>query len=94
LGRLARTLELILPLSHAAWYDARKEVVMIELSEDQVRAIEREPPPPLAVDPRTGQKYRLISEEMYQRIQAVLRPINRAWADPELDVYEQYRRKS
>jgi hypothetical protein len=68
------------------WYDAEKENAMIELTPTQLQAIEREPnKPAVVVDPRTGQQYRLIKEEVYKLMQGVVRPFNRAWDNPEDD---------
>ena len=67
---------------------------MIELKIDQLQALDDCEQPPVAVDPRTGQKYRLIRQELFEKMQAVLRPIDKAWDDSELDVYESYRKKS
>jgi hypothetical protein len=41
-------------------YDAVKDVAMIELRDDQLRALNASEQPPVAVDPRTGQEYLLI----------------------------------
>ena len=55
---------------------------MIELTDDQLRAIDQQTQPASVVDPRTGQTYRLIKEEVYQldwcRSCAPTRPV-RAW---------------
>ena len=37
------------------------------------------------VDPRTGQQYRLIKEEIYQLVRGTLRPLRRGWDDPADD---------
>ncbi len=60
---------------------------MIELREDQLPALTGEQQPPVAVDPRTRQEYLLIRREMYEQLQAVLRPWCRNWeksADDQL----------
>ncbi len=68
---------------------------MIELTEQQRQALDKAEQPPVIVDPGTGQKYRLIREEIYQLVQGTLKPYNRGWEDdPEMDVYEQYRKQS
>ena len=67
---------------------------MIELKDDQLQnALDKEKQPVAVIDPRTGQQYLLIRREMYEKMQGILRPFNRGWDDPELDVYEQYRKK-
>ena len=59
---------------------------MIELSKDQLQAIERESDKPtIVVDPRSGQQFRLIKEEMYKLMQGLIRPMNRNWDNPEDD---------
>ena len=66
---------------------------MIELKEDQLKALDGQEQPPVAVDPRTGQEYLLIRREVYELVRGLLKPFNRGWDDPEMDVYEQYRKK-
>lgn len=67
---------------------------MIELTTEQQRAIEGTEQPVVAVDPRTGQRYRLIRQEVYEVLCGIVKPFNRGWEDdPEMDVYEQYRKK-
>ena len=66
---------------------------MIELKEDQLQALDAQEQPPVVVDPRTGAEFVLIRREMYEKVQKILAPFNRGWDDPELDVYEQYRKK-
>ena len=67
---------------------------MIELREDQLLALDGEQQPPVAVDPRTGQEYLLIKREVYDLVCGIIRPFNRGVEDdPEMDVYEQYRKK-
>ena len=59
---------------------------MIELTKDQQTAID--PPaeqPPVVVDPRTGQEYRLIRREIYDLVRATLKPLGRGWDDPADD---------
>ena len=41
-----------------------KEAAMIELRDHQLQALDTETQPIAVVDPRTGQKYRLIREEI------------------------------
>jgi hypothetical protein len=47
---------------------------MIELTREQQAAIDTEQQPATAVDPRTGQRYRLIREEIYYKLQGLLPP--------------------
>ncbi len=58
---------------------------MIELTERQLQALDAEQPPLAAVDPRTGQEYLLIKREVYERLQGLLRPMNRNWDNPADD---------
>jgi hypothetical protein len=62
-----------------------EEADMIELRDDQLQALDAEKQPATAVDPRTGQVYRLIKQDVYERLQALLRPMNRNWDNPADD---------
>ncbi len=44
---------------------------MIELSDDQLKILDSEPQPGTVVDPRTGQVYRLIKQEVYTFLSAL-----------------------
>lgn len=55
---------------------------MIELTPEQLKALDGPQQPAIAVDPRTGQQYRLIKEEVYKVIQGIVKPFNRGW-DPD-----------
>jgi hypothetical protein len=69
------------------------EVLMIELTPDQQKALDGPEQPAVAVDPRTGQKYRLIRQEVYDLVRGIITPYNRGWEDdPDMDVYEQFRK--
>jgi hypothetical protein len=51
------------------WYDAGKEAAMIELTEQQVQALENpEASPPRMVNPRTKETFVLLSVEEYERL--------------------------
>jgi hypothetical protein len=70
------------------------EVSMIELTPQQQLAIDATEQPPVAVDPRTGQEYLMIRREIYEQVRGILKPFNRGWEDdPDMDAYEQYRKK-
>lgn len=58
---------------------------MIELREDQLRALDLEQQPVAVIDPRTGQQYRLVREEIYQLVRGTLKPYGRGWDDPADD---------
>ena len=67
---------------------------MIQLSDDQLQALDTEQQPVTAVDPRTGQVYRLIKEEVYKLVCGIIKPFNRGWEDDaDMDLYEQFRKK-
>jgi hypothetical protein len=66
---------------------------MIELRDDQLKALDTEKHPVAAVDPRTGQVYRLIKQEVYDLVCGIVAPFNKGVEDdPAMDVYEQYRK--
>ena len=68
---------------------------MIELRDDQLQALDKETQPAAAVDPRTGQVYRLIKQEVYELVRGIVGPFNKGVEnDPAMDVYEQYRKKT
>ena len=58
---------------------------MIELTEEQQRALQAQEQPPEVVDPRTGQLYRLIKQEVYNTLCGIMKPFNRDW-DPDEDL--------
>lgn len=67
---------------------------MIELTKEQQLALGTAEQPPVVVDPQTGQEYLLIRREIYEQVQGILKPYNRGWEDdPEMDEYEQFRKK-
>ena len=67
---------------------------MIELRDNQLPALDSEQLPATVVDPRTGQRYRLIKQEVSELLCGIIKPYNRGWEDdPEMDVYEQYRKR-
>ena len=58
---------------------------MIELTEEQVQALEGREQPPVAVNPQTGQEYLLIKREVYELVRGTLKPYGRGWDDPADD---------
>jgi hypothetical protein len=54
----------------------RRRKAMIELKEDQLLALDAGPQPPVAIDPRTGQEYRLIKREVYELVCLHLKPFS------------------
>jgi hypothetical protein len=66
---------------------------MIELTPEQRQAL-RDGPARVR-DPETNQTYVIVSEQVYEQLRKVVDGFTRSagWDDPELDVYEQYRKK-
>ena len=58
---------------------------MIELTLDQAKALDGQPQPTVAVDPRTGQEYLLIRREIYDKVRLMLKPFGRNWDNPADD---------
>ena len=53
------------------WYDARKEGAMIELTDQQVQALENATTTPLrVVNPRTKETFVLLRVDEYERLKA------------------------
>lgn len=69
---------------------------MIELTQEQRRAVAGAATPPTVVDPETKQAYVLVRAEDYARLRAIVDGITKraGWDDPALDVYESYRKSS
>jgi len=68
---------------------------MIEITQEQLKALDAPEQPAVAVDPRTGQEYLLIKREVYNLVRGILQPFNKGVEDdPEMDVYEQYWKKA
>jgi hypothetical protein len=55
---------------------------MIELTQQQQEAVDTQEPPPVVIDPRTGQKFLLIRREIYELVRGTLKPYGRGWDDP------------
>ena len=58
---------------------------MIELRDEQLQALDADQQAAAVVDPRTGQVYRLIREEVYNVVCGIIKPFNRGW-DPDEDL--------
>jgi hypothetical protein len=69
---------------------AEKEQAMIELTTEQVRAVETSANPPEMVNPRTGEAFILLRKDIYERIRQVIAETNERadWDDPAFDVYQ------
>jgi hypothetical protein len=57
----------------------------IQLSPEQLQALDTCKQPAVAVDPRSGQEYLLIRREIYELVRGTLKPYGRGWDDPEDD---------
>jgi hypothetical protein len=62
-----------------------EEDAMIELTPEQLRALDAPEQPPVAVGPRTGQEYLLIRREVYELVWGALKAYARGWDDPADD---------
>jgi hypothetical protein len=58
---------------------------MIELTREQLEALDAPEQPPVAVDPRSGQEYLLVRREMYELVRGNLKPYGQGRDDPEDD---------
>jgi len=66
---------------------------MIDLTEEQVQAVEQADQVPILVNPKTREEFVLVRKEMFDRMRKLMQPLSRGWDDPALDVYEEYRKK-
>ncbi|HYV39769.1 MAG TPA: hypothetical protein VE988_29035 [Gemmataceae bacterium] len=69
---------------------------MIELTTDQSNYLQANGEQPAeAHDPRTAETFVLVKLDDYKRMRAIVDSFTRSagWDDPELDVYEKYRKK-
>jgi hypothetical protein len=66
---------------------------MIELTDDQRKELDADGPVRVH-DPKTDETYVLVRADVYERMRAVIDGHTRraGWDDPELDVYERYRK--
>jgi len=68
---------------------------MIELTEEQQQALEAQKGPLQLLHPRTQEIFVLFRQDLFQLASSIINgPNRRGWDDPELDVYEQYRKKA
>ncbi len=66
---------------------------MIDLNEEQLCALKDETPPQVR-NPVTGEMFVLVRREVYEVVRKIVEgPNRRGWDDPELDIYESYRKK-
>ena len=67
-------------------YDAEQEAVMLELTDDQVQAVERNGKElPLLVDPRTNETFVLVRKDIFDALQRWIASLKRRWDNPEDD---------
>jgi hypothetical protein len=64
---------------------------MIELTEQQVLAMEQEEQPPVAINPKTQETFVLVRKDVFDRMRMWMKPLRRGWDDPAPDVYEEFR---
>lgn len=68
---------------------------MLELNEALVEAMAGQKSPLHVLNPKTQEVYVLIRKEVYDLVCSLASVPNRnGWDDPEMDHYEQYRKKS
>jgi hypothetical protein len=60
-------------------------ITAIELSPSQAELLDSQPQPVVVRDPRTGQEYRLVRQEVYEQMRAFIKPFSRNWDNPEDD---------
>jgi len=58
---------------------------MIELSVEQVQAIERGEPLPVVVNPKTREEFVLLPKKRFEAMQKWIAPLKRRWDDPADD---------
>ncbi len=67
---------------------------MIVLTPEQVKLLAAQPQEAV-LNPETQEEFVLVPKGLYERMCRIVNgPNRRGWDDPELDVYEQYRKKS
>jgi len=54
---------------------------MIQLTLEQMRAMEREGPLPVLVNPKTGEEFVLLRKDRYEAMQKWIAPLKRRWDD-------------
>jgi hypothetical protein len=66
-------------------YNAAKESVMIELTEEQLQAVERGEQLPVLINPKTREEFVLVRKARFEAMQKWLAPLKRRWDDPADD---------
>jgi hypothetical protein len=68
---------------------------MIAMTDEQMLAMETAKGPLRLVNPHTQHTFVLIRQDIYEKLCRYVEGPNRnGWDDPELDVYEQFRKKT
>jgi hypothetical protein len=62
-----------------------KENAIIELSPEQVQAIEQGELLPVVVNPKTREEFVLLPKKRYEAMQKWIAPLKRRWDDPAAD---------
>ncbi len=64
---------------------------MIELTDDQLQALEEQEQPPRVRNPRTQETFVLIRQDVYETVRQIIGTANdrNDWDDPAFDVYDQ-----
>ena len=62
-----------------------KEAAVIDLTEEQMRAMDEGKPPLEVRDPRTGETFMLIKRHVYDLMCGIVKPFNRNWDNPADD---------
>jgi hypothetical protein len=67
---------------------------MIELTQEQVQAQSAQKSPLQVLNPATREVFVLIRKDVYDLVCGIVKPFNKGVEDdPEMDVYEQYRKQ-
>ncbi len=67
---------------------------MIELTDEQMQALEAAQGPVPVVNPRTQKTFVLISQEVFELVRKLVDgPNRRGWEDPEMEDFEHLRKK-
>ena len=64
---------------------AEKETAMIELTPEQVQAVEQEEPLPVVVNPKTREEFVLVRKDRFEAMQKWMAPLKRRWDNPADD---------
>jgi hypothetical protein len=67
---------------------------MIDMTEEQMQAMKAAKGPLRVLNTHTQETFVLIRQDVYEKLCKLVEGPNRnGWDDPELDVYEQFRKK-